>query len=134
MTIISKRAFRFNLRDEKKNIVQTAQVRPGIITQVPGWVKDDDLFKLAKKDGNITFVDTTTSQKDETPQGADNELLELRARAAELNIPRAGQLGRERLLAAIAEVEEADKKAKAEAEERERAEAEAKAKAEAEKQ
>jgi hypothetical protein len=131
MLIIAKKAFRFKLRDkDTKKVIQTAEVRPQIITNVPEWVRNDDLFKLAVKDESITFVENAKTQ---TPQNnADEELAALRARAVELQIPRAGQLGRERLVAAITEAEEAA--AKIEAEEKAKAEAEAKAKAEAQNQ
>ena len=57
MLVISKKAMRFVLRDKNNEPLDARVVRPGIITQLPEWVKDDGLFKLAKKEGSITFVE-----------------------------------------------------------------------------
>jgi len=57
MFVISKKALRFVLRDKNKAAVDTRIVRPGIMTQLPEWVKNDELFKLAEKEGTITFVE-----------------------------------------------------------------------------
>jgi len=57
MFVISKKALRFVLRDKDKAAIDTRIVRPGIMTQLPKWVKNDELFKLAKQEGSITFVD-----------------------------------------------------------------------------
>ena len=57
MLIISKRAFRFVLRNDKKEVTQNVEVRPNIITTIPDWVKNDPLFKLADSDGLITYVE-----------------------------------------------------------------------------
>ena len=57
MLVISKKAMRFVLRDKNNEPLDTRVVRPSIITQLPEWVKDDELFKLAKKEGSITFVE-----------------------------------------------------------------------------
>jgi len=68
MTIISKKAFRFELR-KGKSVVDVREVRPHILVGgLPDWVKDTELFKLAVKDGSITFVE---SQK---PTPASNVL------------------------------------------------------------
>ena len=57
MFIISKKALRFVLRDKNKVVVDTREVRPGVMTTLPDWVKNDELFKLAEKEGCITFVE-----------------------------------------------------------------------------
>jgi len=57
MFVISKKALRFVKRDKDKAAVDTRIVRSGIMTQLPEWVKSDELFKLAEKEGSITFVD-----------------------------------------------------------------------------
>jgi len=58
ITIIAKKAFKFVLRDKENAVVDTKLVRPGILTRLPAWVKDDALFKLAEKDESITFVES----------------------------------------------------------------------------
>ena len=58
ITIIAKKAFKFVKRGEKNIVVDTKIVRPGILTQLPDWCKDDALFKLAEKDGAITYVES----------------------------------------------------------------------------
>lgn len=78
------------------------EVRAGWIGEVPKWVEDHWYFKALCKDGSVTAI-VSTKDKDATPE--DDELKELRARAAELKIPRATQLGKDKLTAAIAEAE-----------------------------
>ena len=79
MLIISKRAFRFVLRNDKKEVTQSVEVRPNIITTIPDWVKNDPLFKLADSDGLITYVEKPApsvfvdNAPPETPQGEDSQ-------------------------------------------------------------
>jgi hypothetical protein len=91
------------------------EARAGWIGEVPQWVENHWYFKALCKDGSVTAivksgatpVTPPTNDPPKQPDGnpADAELAALRARAAELKVPRSSQLGKDRLIAAIAEAE-----------------------------
>jgi hypothetical protein len=89
--------------------------KAGWIGEVPEWVQEHWYFKSLCKDGTVTAI---VSTKDKAVQaaveqkpnsvdtgGGNSELDALRARAAELKIPRYTRLGKEKLTNAIAEAE-----------------------------
>ncbi|GHV35104.1 hypothetical protein FACS1894187_07090 [Synergistales bacterium] len=90
--------------------------RAGWIGEVPNWVENHWYFKALCKDGTVTAI---VSAKDKAVQvavkqkpdigggnsGGNSELDALRARAAELKIPRYTQIGKDKLTTAIAEAE-----------------------------
>lgn len=88
--------------------------KAGWIGEVPDWVQEHWFFKALCKDGTVTsIVSTKDKAAQATPEqkpaatggGANSELDALRARAAELKIPRYTQLGKDKLTTAIAEAE-----------------------------
>ena len=85
------------------------EVKAGWIGEVPKWVAEHWYFKALCKDGSVTAIVRNGAQS-VTPAATpgtntDSELAALRARAAELKIPRASQLSKDRLIAAIQEAE-----------------------------
>ena len=61
MTIISNKSLKLIKGDEKMLIRNKVQ------TVCPEWVKDDPLFQLAVKAGDITFVNTPVLNPAEIP-------------------------------------------------------------------
>ena len=74
-------------------------------TPVPDWVRDQPMYKQGVNTGSIEVIQSVEQQKELENSGETNKLAELRARAVELKIPRATQLGEGKLLAAITEAE-----------------------------
>lgn len=102
LKIYTKRAFEF--RNPKTG--QTVQTSFMGFTTVEDWVREDPMFIMGTKTGSIAIVQNTEQQKVlENGGDPDPELIELRARGAELKISRAPQMGKEKLKAAIAEAE-----------------------------
>jgi hypothetical protein len=84
--------------------------KAGWIGEVPEWVQEHWYFKALCKDGAVTSIVSSKDKgvqpaPDPKPDGGNSELDALRARAAELKIPRYAQLGKDKLTAAIAEAE-----------------------------
>jgi hypothetical protein len=103
--IYTKRVFEFkrSAADKTSERVQTAFMG---FTTVPDWVRHDPMFKQGIKTGSIQEIKSAEQQKAVENGGGDEPTLEqLRARAAELKVPRASQLGMDKLKAAIAEAE-----------------------------
>ena len=113
MFINTKKAFKINA--ETKNGL-SFEAKAGWIGEVPNWVEEHWFFKALCKDGTVTAI-VSTRDKDiqdaleQPPSDNDNggsgdaELDALRARAAELKIPRATQMGKDKLLVAISEAQ-----------------------------
>lgn len=57
MLIISKQALRF------ERGIEQFEIRPNTATLIPEWVKDEQLFALADKDGLITYVEKSKTDK-----------------------------------------------------------------------
>jgi hypothetical protein len=93
------------------------EAKAGWIGEVPQWVEEHWYFKALCKDGTVTAIVKNSKANAATqpvteedadpkqPNDAVTELAALRARAAELKIPRSSNLGRDKLIAAIAEAE-----------------------------
>ena len=83
--------------------------KAGWIGEVPNWVQDHWYFKALCKDGTVTAIVSSKVQGVTEPlkidDDGDSALTALRARAAELKIPRSTQLGKDKLIAAISEAE-----------------------------
>ncbi len=98
MRIFTKKAFQF----EKQNV-------PPVITKamafqdVPDWVKDTLLFKLALKDGSVQVLADTKQQKELENDGMTEEEKELREQAKQLDIKKWQTLGITKLKKEIAE-------------------------------
>lgn len=58
--IISSRKLRFYSPDKKENIVTEGK---NIIQDLPDWVAQDDMFKLAKNSGIISILSTRSIEK-----------------------------------------------------------------------
>jgi post-segregation antitoxin (ccd killing protein) len=99
MFINTKKSFRI-----KSDNGTVFEARAGWIGEIPKWVEEHWFFKGLCKDGSVTAI-VSTKDKDIDPDDGDDELAALRARALELKVPRATQLGKEKLTAAIAEAE-----------------------------
>ena len=95
--ITSKRTLEFTNHQTQERFL----IPNHYLGEVPDWVTLQWPFKAAVKDATITFVGQSDSPA--SPASVDYELLELREQAKALDIPRAGQLGKEKLKAAIAE-------------------------------
>jgi hypothetical protein len=81
------------------------EARAGWIGEIPKWVEAHWYFKALCADGSVTAIISKQDKDIAAAQENDAELAALRTRAAELKVPRATQLGKERLIAAIAEAE-----------------------------
>ena len=111
MFINTKKAFKINA-DTKTQL--SFEAKAGWIGEVPQWVEEHWYFKALCKDGTVTAIvssrdkdiqDVTDPKQPDGGNTGDAELDALRARAAELKIPRASQLGKDKLTAAIAVAE-----------------------------
>ena len=88
MRIFSKKAYKFEVADQKAVCVQAQG-----FADVPDWVKNTKLFQLAKKEGSIQVIETKEKQKEVENGGDDNaKLLELREQAKNLGIPNADKM------------------------------------------
>lgn len=97
--IYTKRVFEFHNRKTGQKIVSSFMG----FTAVDDWVRDDPMFQMGLKTGSISIIENTAQQTVLENGGDPNpELTELRAIAAELKIPRASQMGVEKLKTAIA--------------------------------
>ena len=81
------------------------EARAGWIGEVPQWVEEHWYFKKMCEGKSITAIVSSKDKDMAKAMDGDTELTELRARATELKIPRASQMGKEKLTAAIAEAE-----------------------------
>ena len=107
MFINTKKAVKIT-HDKSREVFEA---KAGWIGEIPKWVEEHWYFNALCKDGSITAI---VSAKDKEIQnalysksdgGGDAALAALRARASELKISRANQLGKDKLIAAIAEAE-----------------------------
>lgn len=96
--IYAKKAYEFKNADG-----DTFSCPHSYIGPAPAWVKSDDLFKLAQKSGNIEEITTREDEKRAEGGGSDPELDSLRVHGKALGIQRVSQLGKDKLIAAIAE-------------------------------
>jgi hypothetical protein len=99
--IYTKRAFEFkNAKTGER--VQTTFMGFSV---VPDWAREDPMFKVGIKTGSVQLIQNAEQQKALDGGGEEAELTELRARAVELKIPRASQMGIPKLKEAIAAAE-----------------------------
>jgi len=99
--IFTKRSFEFR-NSETGQTVQTTFM--GFST-VPDWVREDLMFNQGCKTKSIEVVETASREKELENGSDDQELVELREKGKELKIKNASQMGKDKLKAAIAEVE-----------------------------
>ncbi len=98
MRIFTKKAFQF----EKQNVASVV-TKAMAFQEVPDWVKDTLLFKLALKDGSIQVIANTKQQKELENNGMTEEEKELREQAKQLDIKKWQTLGIDKLKKAIEE-------------------------------
>ncbi|WP_143088426.1 hypothetical protein [Paenibacillus algorifonticola] len=73
MRIFSKAALQF---DHPKDFSVKASVRPGEFKDVPDWVEDSVMFKLASKDGTVMLVDSKAQEiAAETPETKQKSVI-----------------------------------------------------------
>lgn len=59
MRIFARKAYSFSRKEVingQTAEVETFQVKPGVFTEAPEWIKNDIMFKWAKEDGDLEVV------------------------------------------------------------------------------
>lgn len=107
MKIFSKKTFRFDMKEQKSVTIKAMEFK-----NVPDWVKDTLIFKLASKDGTIQEIVSKKQSLALENDGETPEEKELRNKAKELKIKNYQRLGIEELKQKITEKEEENQKEK----------------------
>lgn len=99
MKIFSKKSFRFDKDGQKSVTVEAGIFSP----ELPDWIKDTLLYKLAVKEGSISEIAKKSDQTEIEKGLADSELAKLREQAKTLGIKNFTNMKQETLEAKIAE-------------------------------
>lgn len=104
MRVFAKKSFQF---DHPTDENQKVTVQALDFANVPDWVVDSTMFKLASAEGSVDVVDGKTQEAVAEKAATDPVLNQLKARAKELGVPKYTKLNAEELLAAIEEAAKA---------------------------
>lgn len=96
--VFAKKAYEFNSPKGERAVTVPLGICP-----LPDWAREDPMFKAAQATGNIEIISSKEQEKRAENGDPNPELVELRALAVELGVPRANQMGVDKLKAAIAE-------------------------------